>query len=85
MSDDEIWDALAYIRSTWPERIRKIQATRNPEHGRRPVPFRRDGVRDAAHAAEVPVIDDLRHHELDPGMAMVARTALARTHNCSRA
>ncbi|MCY4560562.1 MAG: cytochrome c, partial [Chloroflexi bacterium] len=33
MSDDEIWDVLAYIRSTWPERIRNIQATRNPEHG----------------------------------------------------
>ena len=34
MSDDEIWDVLAYIRSTWPERIRYIQAKRNPEHGR---------------------------------------------------
>lgn len=34
MSDDEIWDVLAYIRSTWPERIREIQAARNPEHGR---------------------------------------------------
>ena len=33
MSDDEIWDVLAYIRSSWPDRIRKIQATRNPEHG----------------------------------------------------
>ena len=28
-----IWDVVAYIRSTWPERIRKIQAARNPEHG----------------------------------------------------
>ena len=34
MSDDEIWDVLAYIRSTWPDRIRNIQAARNPEHGR---------------------------------------------------
>ena len=33
MSDDEIWEVLAYIRSTWPERIRNIQAARNPEHG----------------------------------------------------
>ena len=32
MSDDEIWEVLAYIRSTWPERIRKIQAAMNPEH-----------------------------------------------------
>ena len=34
MSDEEIWDVLAYIRSTWPERTRSIQAARNPEHGR---------------------------------------------------
>ena len=34
MSDDGIWDVLAYIRSTWPERIRTIQAAGNPEHGR---------------------------------------------------
>ena len=33
MNDDEIRDVLAYIRSTWPERIRKIQAKRNPAHG----------------------------------------------------
>ena len=32
MSDDEIRDVLAYIRSTWPKRIRDIQAGRNPEH-----------------------------------------------------
>ena len=32
MSDDEIWDVLAYIRSTWPDRIRDMQAIRNPEH-----------------------------------------------------
>ena len=34
MSDDEIWDVLAYIRSTWPDRLRDIQAGRNPEHRR---------------------------------------------------
>ena len=33
MSDEEIWDVLAYIRSTWSDRIRKIQAKRNPAHG----------------------------------------------------
>ncbi len=34
LSDDEIWDILAYIRSTWPERIKRIQASRNPPHDR---------------------------------------------------
>lgn len=32
MSDEDIWDTLAYIRSTWPERIQDIQAARNPPH-----------------------------------------------------
>ena len=32
LSDGKIWDILAYIRSTWPDRIRKIQAGRNPTH-----------------------------------------------------
>ncbi len=32
ISDEEIWDILAYIRSTWPERVRGIQAGRNPPH-----------------------------------------------------
>ena len=32
MSAEGIWDVLAYIRSTWPDRIRKIQADRNPPH-----------------------------------------------------
>ena len=32
LSDDEIWNILAYIRSTWPERIQEIQAARNPPH-----------------------------------------------------
>lgn len=32
LSDEEIWDILAYIRSTWPEEIREIQAAQNPPH-----------------------------------------------------
>lgn len=28
LTDEEIWDVLAYIRSTWPERIRAVQAER---------------------------------------------------------
>ena len=32
LGDDEIWDVLAYIRSTWPKRIRELQAERNPAH-----------------------------------------------------
>lgn len=32
LTDDEIWDILAYIRSTWPERIQEMQATRNTPH-----------------------------------------------------
>ncbi|MCB4379125.1 c-type cytochrome [uncultured Tateyamaria sp.] len=32
ISDDEIWDILAYIRSTWPERVQEIHANRNPPH-----------------------------------------------------
>ena len=31
-TDDEIWDILAYIRLTWSEREREIQASRNPQH-----------------------------------------------------
>ena len=34
LTDDGIWDVLAYIRSTWPERIRRVQATANPRHER---------------------------------------------------
>ncbi len=33
MSDEDIWDVLAYIRSTWPQHIRDIQAASNPDHG----------------------------------------------------
>ena len=32
LSDDEIWDILAYIRSTWSTRVQEIQAGRNPPH-----------------------------------------------------
>ncbi|SLN56321.1 Cytochrome c6 [Pseudoruegeria aquimaris] len=32
LSDDQIWDTLAYIASTWPEGIRDIQKKRNPPH-----------------------------------------------------
>lgn len=32
ITDDEIWDILAYIRSTWPERQQQMQASRNRPH-----------------------------------------------------
>ncbi|MFY0616790.1 c-type cytochrome [Shimia sp.] len=32
LTDQEIWDILAYIRSTWPERVQDIQAARNSPH-----------------------------------------------------
>jgi mono/diheme cytochrome c family protein len=32
ISDDDIWNILAYIRSTWPEKERDVQASRNPPH-----------------------------------------------------
>ena len=32
LTDDEIWDILAYIRSTWSEWERGVQASRNPPH-----------------------------------------------------
>lgn len=32
LTDDEIWDVLAYIRSTWPERVQEVQSVRNPPH-----------------------------------------------------
>lgn len=32
LSEDSVWDVLAYIQSTWPESIRDIQASRNPPH-----------------------------------------------------
>lgn len=33
LSDEEIWSILAFIRSTWPERVQDIQTQRNPPHG----------------------------------------------------
>ena len=32
LTDDEIWDILAYIQSTWPDRIQEMQADRNLPH-----------------------------------------------------
>ena len=32
LSDDDIWDVLAFIRSTWPRRVQEIQTGRNPPH-----------------------------------------------------
>ncbi len=32
LGDDGIWDILSYIRSTWPEKIKQAQASRNRPH-----------------------------------------------------
>ena len=32
LSEDQIWDTLAYIRSTWSPRIQRAQTLRNPPH-----------------------------------------------------
>lgn len=32
LSDEEIWNILAYIQSTWPDRVKEIQASRIPPH-----------------------------------------------------
>ena len=32
LTDDEIWNILAYIQSTWPEEVQQIQAARSPGH-----------------------------------------------------
>ena len=32
ITDDDIWDILAYIRSTWSERVQEVQAARNRPH-----------------------------------------------------
>lgn len=32
MSDNEIYDVLAFIRSTWPPRLQAIQRSRDPVH-----------------------------------------------------
>lgn len=32
LTDEEIWEVLAFIRSTWPERIQENHLMRNPAH-----------------------------------------------------
>lgn len=32
LREDEIWNILAFIQSTWPDRIREVQIARNPPH-----------------------------------------------------
>ncbi len=32
LGDEDIWNILAYIRSTWPKRIQEVQMMRNPPH-----------------------------------------------------
>jgi mono/diheme cytochrome c family protein len=32
MSDQDIWDILGYIRSTWPAREQAVQSGQNPQH-----------------------------------------------------
>ena len=32
ISDEDIWDTLAFIKSTWPEREQDAQASQNPPH-----------------------------------------------------
>jgi mono/diheme cytochrome c family protein len=32
MSDQDIWDVLGYIRSTWPAREQAVQSGQNPPH-----------------------------------------------------
>ena len=32
MTEEDIWNILAYIRSTWSERVQRIQSGRNPPH-----------------------------------------------------
>lgn len=33
LTDEDIWDILAFIRSTWPRRVQEMQAARNtPNH-----------------------------------------------------
>ncbi len=32
ISDSDIWDILAFIRSKWPDRMQEMQAFRNPPH-----------------------------------------------------
>ncbi|MFY2825148.1 c-type cytochrome [Ruegeria sp. MALMAid1280] len=32
LTNDDIWDVLAYIRSTWPDDVQQMQASRNLPH-----------------------------------------------------
>lgn len=32
LSDEDIWNILAFIHSTWPEQVKAMHATRNPKH-----------------------------------------------------
>ncbi len=32
ITEDQIWDILAFIHSTWPDEIKEVQAMRNPPH-----------------------------------------------------
>lgn len=32
ISEDEIWDILAFIQSRWPQEAQEVQASRNPSH-----------------------------------------------------
>ncbi len=32
ISDEDIWNILAFIKSEWPERQQNVQASRNPQH-----------------------------------------------------
>lgn len=32
LTQDDVWDILGYIRSTWPEHERRVQDSRNPPH-----------------------------------------------------
>ena len=32
LTDDQIWDILAFIQSTWPDEIKGAQASRNEQH-----------------------------------------------------
>lgn len=32
LTDDEIWNILAYIQSTWPDEVQDVQAARSPGH-----------------------------------------------------
>lgn len=41
LTDEEIWAVLAYIKSSWPEKIRAAQREIDAEHRRRLTAWRR--------------------------------------------